>query len=85
MVPIDQPSWSLKILEDFIINSQNIKRNRRDLNPDVSSGDFQRHINELKKRYLGEKNGGVKSEKNQQFFLIFMSRNTNICDACGEK
>ena len=57
MVPIDQPSWSLKILEDFIINSSQSKnRNRRDLNPDtnVSSGDFQKHINELKKKYLGD-------------------------------
>ena len=35
MVPIDQPSWSLKILEDFIINSQSVTRNRRDLNSDA--------------------------------------------------
>ena len=53
MVPIDQPSWSLKILEDFIINSQSVTRNRRDLNLNVSSGDFQKNMNKLLK-YSGE-------------------------------
>ena len=54
MVPIDQPSWSLKILEDFIINSQSVTRNRRDLNSNVSSGDFQKNMNKLKMKYSGE-------------------------------
>ena len=53
MVPIDQPSWSLKILEDFIINSQSVTRNRRDLNSDA--GDFQKNMNKLKMKYSGEK------------------------------